>query len=338
MSIEFSPAFDSGRSSLPAPPPPRISRGMGASPMQPAAPAAPRQSKKRLKPQTHGRGAHATGGKPSARRVAANRRNAQRSTGPRTEAGKRRAARNAIKHGLCSPRACLPGECPATYATFVREIEEELQPRTAMQHALIPHIANLMWRMNRLPQAQADMFDLELRKVRGRRAPLSASEVIARRFSDDPTRNGFLLIGRYERGLHNELHRLLSRYDTMQRRRPTTPWPHDEPPVPDEMQRPAWTDEMLQRQVAAFDERAKRTQSNPTQNRSGESETGKCANNDDAPVTKRTHCDARHVAQPRLGFRSDPSAATVDQPPTVSAPKPSPSQPAIAPPGGPPTM
>src|SRR5215813_10166603 len=34
------------------------------------------------------------------RKVAANRRNAQKSTGPKTAAGKRRVARNAIKHGL----------------------------------------------------------------------------------------------------------------------------------------------------------------------------------------------------------------------------------------------
>jgi len=189
--------------------------------------------------------------KASARRLAANRRNATRSTGPRTAAGKKRASRNAIKHGLCSTRAVLPGECPATYATFVREIEEELQPRTAMQHALIPHIANLMWRINRLPQAQADIFERELRKVRGRGQQLTASQLLARRFSDDPSDNGFLLIGRYERGLHNQLHRLLSRFDTMQRRRPTTPSPSDEPPVPDEMQRPAWTDEMQRKQIEA---------------------------------------------------------------------------------------
>src|SRR5258706_5618755 len=34
------------------------------------------------------------------RQIAANRRNAQKSTGPRTAAGKRRAARNAYRHGL----------------------------------------------------------------------------------------------------------------------------------------------------------------------------------------------------------------------------------------------
>jgi hypothetical protein len=277
MSIEFSPAFD------------RRSRGMGASPLQLAAPAA--LPAKRLTPPTHGRGADATRKVTSPRRVAANRRNAQRSTGPRTAAGKRRSSRNALKHGLCSPYACLDGECAATYATFVREVEEELQPRTPLQRSLIPHIANLMWRIDRLPQAQADMFQLELKRC-AKRETLTASQVIARRFSASPTDNGFLLLGRYERGLHNQLHRLLARFDLMQRRRPTAPWPHDEPPVPDEFDRPAWTDENLQQQIAAFDEqaRAKRTQSKPTENRDGESGLRISDENDVAPATKRTQC------------------------------------------------
>jgi len=39
----------------------------------------------------------------SALRIAANRRNAQLSTGPRTPMGKRRSAQNARKHGLTQP-------------------------------------------------------------------------------------------------------------------------------------------------------------------------------------------------------------------------------------------
>jgi hypothetical protein len=279
MSIEFSPAFDDRRTT----------RGMGASPMQLAAPAA-LPDEQRLKPQAHGRGAHATRKTTvtNPRRVAANRRNAQRSTGPRT-ARKRRASRNALKHGLCSPYACLEGECAATYATFVREVEEELQPRTPLQRSLIPHIANLMWRIDRLPQAQADMFQLELKRC-AKRETLTASQVIARRFSANASDNGFLLLGRYERGLHNELHRLLARFDLMQRRRPTTPWPHDEPPVPDEFDRPAWTDEQLAAQIAMFDAQrhAKRTQSNPAENPAGDAETGKSDEIDLAPATERT--------------------------------------------------
>jgi hypothetical protein len=38
----------------------------------------------------------------SERQIAANRRNARNSTGPKTEAGKKRASRNALRHGLAS--------------------------------------------------------------------------------------------------------------------------------------------------------------------------------------------------------------------------------------------
>ena len=36
----------------------------------------------------------------SLQQIEANRRNAQNSTGPRTEAGKQRSSRNAVRHGL----------------------------------------------------------------------------------------------------------------------------------------------------------------------------------------------------------------------------------------------
>jgi hypothetical protein len=41
----------------------------------------------------------------SERQIAANRRNAKKSTGPRTLAGKQRSSRNALKHGLSVPAA-----------------------------------------------------------------------------------------------------------------------------------------------------------------------------------------------------------------------------------------
>jgi hypothetical protein len=158
MSIEFSPAFDSGRSSLPV-------RGMGASPMQPAAAAARRrQAKKRLKPPTHGRGDHAT----SERRLAANRRNASAPPARAPPRGKPRASRNAIKHGLCSPYACPGRRVPRR----LRDLRPRDRRRTATAHRdaaiLIPHIANLMWRPQPPAQSASRHVRVGTEKVRQR--------------------------------------------------------------------------------------------------------------------------------------------------------------------------
>src|SRR3954462_14574520 len=94
----------------------------------------------------------------SPRRLAANRRNALKSTGPRTSAGKKRSSRNALKHGLCASTAIVTSEDAPTFAIFLAELEEELQPITIMQKTLFPQIANLIWRLRRMPEAQARIF------------------------------------------------------------------------------------------------------------------------------------------------------------------------------------
>jgi len=44
------------------------------------------------------------------RRTSANRRNAQRSTGPKTQEGKALVSRNTVKHGFLSRETLLPDE------------------------------------------------------------------------------------------------------------------------------------------------------------------------------------------------------------------------------------
>jgi len=64
--------------------------------------------------------------------IAARRRNAQKSTGPRTAAGKRRSALNSLQQGLCSPyrEALLPlyGEDPREFRRVQRDLISLLQP------------------------------------------------------------------------------------------------------------------------------------------------------------------------------------------------------------------
>jgi hypothetical protein len=202
----------------------------------------------------------------SAARVEANRRNAQRSTGPRTIEGKQRSARNALKYGLCRTLACLPSECEATFLTFVAEMEQELRPATPLQRIAFNQIASLTWRLQRLPEAQTKIFEQELAKVdaedRDERSvdgmvQLKPSDVLARRFSDDPASNGFALLERYERGLRSQLLRLMKHYDQLQKHRATVPYDKDEPPCPPEGKQPAWTEEKAraQREWCAEQER-----------------------------------------------------------------------------------
>jgi len=84
-------------------------------------------------------------------KVAANRRNAERSTGPRSPEGKARSAANAIVHGLTAARMVLPGEDAAAFTQFVEEGIAELEPVGAMEMTVAHEIISYSWRLRRVP-------------------------------------------------------------------------------------------------------------------------------------------------------------------------------------------
>ncbi len=70
------------------------------------------------------------------KQIAANRNNAQKSTGPKTAEGKTKSSGNALKHGLTSPYALLPGESEEEYACHREELLDELYPDSSIEHYL----------------------------------------------------------------------------------------------------------------------------------------------------------------------------------------------------------
>ncbi|HXJ96891.1 MAG TPA: hypothetical protein VMT20_28975 [Terriglobia bacterium] len=86
---------------------------------------------------------------PSARRIAANRRNALRSTGPQTLAGKRRVALNARKNGLCpvelQQQLRARGEDPSEFRRLHRDLIGIFRPSHEAAEAAVLALATAWW-------------------------------------------------------------------------------------------------------------------------------------------------------------------------------------------------
>ena len=92
----------------------------------------------------------------SAARVEANRRNARKSTGPRTDAGKARAARNAARHGLAAEcMVVAPVEDVKEYQARMAAWKEHARPVGPIEEALIARACHAAWRLERAARQEA---------------------------------------------------------------------------------------------------------------------------------------------------------------------------------------
>src|SRR3954470_21927433 len=85
----------------------------------------------------------------SEHRLAVNRRNAARSTGPRTPEGKAVVALNALKHGLLSREALVKGESEAELVAFGKRMRAQLAPVGELELLLADGVVSTAWRLRR---------------------------------------------------------------------------------------------------------------------------------------------------------------------------------------------
>jgi|TARA_Y100000780_G_C13589405_1_gene380078 hypothetical protein len=144
----------------------------------------------------------------SDRQIAANRRNAQQSTGPRSPEGRERSSRNAQRHGVLSQRVTTETEGAELYERMLNQLIQEYGPRSETEHLLVQRLANLFWRERRLIQSEQSQLSSQQGDIyaiqEGNNHSLSLPDQ--------------LLIGRYQTMLTNQititiaqLGRLLSR-------------------------------------------------------------------------------------------------------------------------------
>src|ERR1700680_4752539 len=101
--------------------------------------------------------------------IEANRRNATRSTGPTTEAGKHRSRRNAVRHGLCAETVVEIVEDIDDYRGFEAAIIADYDARTAVERELVLRLASLLWRLRRATAIETDLLRIQAEILRDRR-------------------------------------------------------------------------------------------------------------------------------------------------------------------------
>ena len=131
---------------------------------------------------------------PTDAQINANRANAARSTGPRTEDGKARASRNALRHGGYSltygadSAALLSDENRASFHALRETYVAQYQPVTETERFLVARMTLAAWRLNRLAALEGRVVaDHREAAVHNRDWAQTISAVFREALLDDPS-------------------------------------------------------------------------------------------------------------------------------------------------------
>ncbi|MDR3622649.1 MAG: hypothetical protein P4L85_25075 [Paludisphaera borealis] len=97
----------------------------------------------------------------------ANRANAKKSCGPKTDAGKSRSRLNSLKHGARAEilNPVLPQEDPAELASRIQEWVDDYQPTNAIERELVTRAARLSWTLDRAERHETALLARRVRKA-----------------------------------------------------------------------------------------------------------------------------------------------------------------------------
>jgi hypothetical protein len=115
----------------------------------------------------------------SSNRAEANRRNARKSTGPKTAAGKERSRFNALKHGLRARLPVLPGEDAEAYQRRLEGWVEKFRPGDAVELYLVERAVHVSWQLDRADRTEAAWLRKRLRNASHSEHESQAEEVAA---------------------------------------------------------------------------------------------------------------------------------------------------------------
>jgi hypothetical protein len=92
------------------------------------------------------------------RQTAANRRNARKSTGPKTPQGQATASMNAVRHGLRARTVVLPDENREDFDEILAGLQAQYQPQNPAEQYLVDQAAIAQWKLVRAEVFEADCY------------------------------------------------------------------------------------------------------------------------------------------------------------------------------------
>src|SRR5438309_1174996 len=102
----------------------------------------------------------------SFRQLEANRRNALKSTGPKTVEGKQRTRCNAVRHGLTAEAVIGALEDAEDYKAFEAAVIADYDAQSAVERELVLRLASLLWRLRRATTMETGLFEIQATHLR----------------------------------------------------------------------------------------------------------------------------------------------------------------------------
>lgn len=148
------------------------------------------------------------------KQIAANRQNAQKSTGPKTLDGKSISCRNATKHGLyAKPGYLIPDEDPVEFKNLVRRYHEAYNPVGIHEEEEFKNLIEFKWRLMRLTKVESELFQ-SFSFYEGEDRGVGTA------FAQDAYQgNAFSKLSVYEERMHSKFRKSEARLRNLQNRR-----------------------------------------------------------------------------------------------------------------------
>src|SRR5438552_1309083 len=98
------------------------------------------------------------------KQIQANRRNAQKSTGPKTPAGKLTVSQNAVQHGLLTASPVVFPEEQSLFDHLSESVRYEYAPEGVRENLLIERVIDCLWRLQRASRIETGIFAAHRKK------------------------------------------------------------------------------------------------------------------------------------------------------------------------------